>query len=645
MAVTTRYELESVRSKFGANGFLSWNERDPDVTGLSGGRYAVVYASADTATSAVAPYVTFFSPGGTRIGEFSPGYSIPFAGTDADAALIGAPKILELANGNVAVVWDSGQGPVFGAILNPVTGAVVVPQFAVSEFASDTDPEMSLLANGNWLVTMTSGASINNQIMSPTGEMIGTAVSTGVLGGPNYDPVVTALNDGGWVTVYTNADPGGFTRLYAEIRNADGSVRVDDFAFGVTDTLNEDSQPAVATLRNGNWAVVYKDTGWFNGGITLQIFTAAGTAVGDLIQVDTAASPEEQPDITVLANGMIVVTWTHETTGSNRDIYARVFTASGVPVAINGSSNPFTITTSINDDTDAAIAHLFDGRFVTTWADSLDDSGTGTTSITGTILELVRIMNGDGADDVMTGSAIKDRMFGSGGNDRMSGGLGNDELFGGLGNDILRGQAGNDRLDGQFGSDRIFGGDGDDRIMGATGDDTLYGENGNDVVKGSFGNDVIYGGDGNDRLTGGANVDVLYGGAGSDAVSGGNGNDTLYGGKGIDALSGGSGNDRLFGGAGNDFLNGDAGNDTLVGGAGRDTFIFDSDGGRDVIRDFQNDVDTIEFTFGAENFAQLLTFATVSGGNTIIDFGNGNVLVIEGLTNINLLADDTLFSI
>jgi hypothetical protein len=65
----------------------------------------------------------------------------------------------------------------------------------------------------------------------------------------------------------------------------------------------------------------------------------------------------------------------------------------------------------------------------------------------------------------------------------------------------------------------------------------------------------------------------------------------------------------------------------MVGGAGSDTFVFGSDSGKDVIKDFDADggaglQDFIDATFpGAGAVSQ-------SGKNTIIDFGSGDTLIL-----------------
>jgi VCBS repeat-containing protein len=88
-----------------------------------------------------------------------------------------------------------------------------------------------------------------------------------------------------------------------------------------------------------------------------------------------------------------------------------------------------------------------------------------------------------------------------------------------------------------------------------------------------------------DNFTDAAGFDTTY--------RGGNGEDVLRGGDGSDTLYGDNGRDTLYGGDGDDFLYGGNGDDQLWGGAGADTFYVSTNGGRDLIMDFNPDEDRI----------------------------------------------------
>ena len=142
--------------------------------------------------------------------------------------------------------------------------------------------------------------------------------------------------------------------------------------------------------------------------------------------------------------------------------------------------------------------------------------------------------------------------------------------------------------------------------------------------------------------------DTLLGEAGNDNLKGRGGNDTLEGRDGKDRLNGGGGRDDLDGGADNDRLNGAGGNDTLTGGTGPDTFLFKGGNiGSDEITDFSKGTDQLKLddalwsgTLTAQQ--EIDTYASVVGGDTVFDFGDGNQITLTGVGSLSNLVDDIL---
>lgn len=277
---------------------------------------------------------------------------------------------------------------------------------------------------------------------------------------------------------------------------------------------------------------------------------------------------------------------------------------------------------------------------------------------------------GDTGDDIAIGGAGGDVLGGAAGNDLLVGGgysdgsalqlnLGNegdtstddgsDILFGGSGNDTLIGGGWDDGAVNDNGTydageavtsgtaaDIIWAGSGDDLVVGAAGNDEIGGGLGDDTISAGGGNDVIYGG--RDSGDTGTN-DVIDAGDGSDTVFGGAGNDSITGGAGSDELFAGGGDDTLSGGTGADFIYGGGGNDTLTGGAGADTFYFNSTAGDDVITDFATADDTLVLANTATDFtsvADVTAASTSVSGGILIDLGDGNSLMLEGITTGDL---------
>jgi len=286
------------------------------------------------------------------------------------------------------------------------------------------------------------------------------------------------------------------------------------------------------------------------------------------------------------------------------------------------------------------------------------------------------VLFGEDGEDELDGSYGNDKIYGGKGKDELYGGHNSDSLFGGDGHDLIDGEHGADSLSGVQGADSLFGGNGADSLFGGDGNDTLLGEDANDLLYGGNGADSLHGGkggdslhggngadtvigaDGNDMLRGNAGADLIQGGKGGDSLFGGNQDDTLFGGAGndvvrgeasSDVLNGGDGHDSLYGGAQADILRGDKGNDRLEGGDGADTFVFNIVAfGKDDIVDFADNVDALLFSSsvsGGLTAQQIInTHADdTSGSFTKIDFGGGNEIILEGITDKHSLVDDIAF--
>ncbi len=110
-------------------------------------------------------------------------------------------------------------------------------------------------------------------------------------------------------------------------------------------------------------------------------------------------------------------------------------------------------------------------------------------------------------------------------------------------------------------------------------------------------------------------------------------------------LRGGLKADTLLGGGGNDRLEGGLGNDQLTGGAGADVFVFSNLAGEgvDTIKDYDDAQDQIDLQdFGFSAFADVLALTTQVGANLEVDFGGGDMLIIENFLLANFNSVDVI---
>jgi Ca2+-binding RTX toxin-like protein len=312
-------------------------------------------------------------------------------------------------------------------------------------------------------------------------------------------------------------------------------------------------------------------------------------------------------------------------------------------------------------------------------------------------LRNVNFLVGSGFNDTLTGGEPVDGLVGGSGDDRLQAGLGADTFYPGAGDDvvtlasrddtvaygdftsagiIVSGATGPVTVDlrivgpqtvgggmgvdvvygagnlsgGRF-SDILIGSDARNVITGEDGDDTLNGVGGDDFLDGGLGNNQLLGGDGDDHLFGRNGQTALYGENGDDTIEGGSGFDDVNGGAGADSINaalaagntgdrlrGGQGDDVIIAGAGNDYISGDRGSDTETGGAGADIFHSSQNAGVDRVLDFHP-------TEGDRVMLDAGTTYTVSqvGGDTMVDMGGGNEVVLVGV-QMSSLSDGWIFT-
>ena len=216
---------------------------------------------------------------------------------------------------------------------------------------------------------------------------------------------------------------------------------------------------------------------------------------------------------------------------------------------------------------------------------------------------------------------------------------------------------GNDYIELFGGNDGVAAGSGNDTVLAGDGTDLIYGNVGADLLSGGGSSDTIFGGQNDGPASTGSASDqpsafrsgteTIDGGAGADLLYGNHGTDLMIGGAGIDVIYGGQDNDTLSGGGGGDFLYGNRGDDLLVGGDGLDVFVFGGTSGDDTIADFTQFTDYLAIQSnvngtGIASFSDVVSRATQSGTDVIIDLGNGNSITLQNYSTSSLVSVDVL---
>ena len=315
----------------------------------------------------------------------------------------------------------------------------------------------------------------------------------------------------------------------------------------------------------------------------------------------------------------------------------------------------------------------------------VERAGEGTdtvrSSISWTLGDNVERLVLEGADNInSTGNNLDNRLVGNEGNNVISGGGGNDDLDGGsAGVDTLIGGNGHDTYHvdraatalveaAHEGTDTVrssiswvLGANFERLVLEGTSNINGRGNSSDNRIVGNSGNNVIIGGIGNDDLDGGsAGEDTLIGGVGDDFYSvnsvtnvliegaregtdtvrssiswvlGDNFENLILEGSGDATAKGNALANTIRGNGGDNVINGGAGDDLLIGNGGADTFVFEPGFGSDTVVDFQLGQDSLRFYPYAEDSARVYE----AGGNTMIDFGGGDSVILEGVQISNSL--------
>ncbi len=301
-----------------------------------------------------------------------------------------------LAGGGHVVVWasryqddpDSSNFGIFGQLYD-ASGQPVGPEFPVNTtfIGTQQNPVVSALPSGGFIVAWDGNgaddtAGVYGQIFAADGTPVGTEFRMNdATSGSELDVQLAVSASGTVLAVWsdTNGDSNGYGvrgRLYDSAGNALST----DMQLNTTETSTQ-YMPVVTALAGGGFAVAWDSYGQDAAGgygVVLQILGANGAKVGGEIAVNVStAGYQTVGGIASLANGTIVVTWTEQdgVDGSGQGVFARLFSASGVPLG-DEFLVPEAVYTTQNAPTVIALA---DGGFVIAWADGggVDGSGWG----------------------------------------------------------------------------------------------------------------------------------------------------------------------------------------------------------------------------------------------------------------------------
>ena len=526
----------------------------------------------------------------------------------------------------------------------------------INPASAPTDPVITGLSNGNFLVTWTEFD--DSVATSPGGDLVGALfdplgnILTGWprqlndfgIGRDEQNAAVGARNDGGFVLVYEINDAlGAGTDIIYEMFDASGTEIRDGFVEDGVAGGVAFRNASIAMRDDNSFVVTYESDNGDDDDIVGRVVQENGT-VGPLLTLASDSAPTtsggtggdpRNPDSATLTNNAVVTTYL-ERDGSDYDLEVRTINADGTAgIQINVN-----LGTDDVADSEPRIAALSGGGYVVVWRAGSDIVGrvyTAASSAVGSQFDIATGTDNQNEPDVIgledggffviwdndTADTLEGARFSATGTQIGSVVTISTE---GIETELELGLTSDGRILVTWSNNtdilNVILDPREPQITVEAGDGTTTGTRGDDTITGSASGDTIFGVDGNDSITGGN---------GNDSIDGGAGNDTINDGSGQDTILGGSGNDLIVNTFGLAF-------DTLDGGSGSDTVDYSgANYGSGLVINLTTE--QTAFTSGSSNTQTLLRIENAVGtvrGDALVGTGTGNSLRGQG-------GDDTLF--
>jgi Ca2+-binding RTX toxin-like protein len=506
------------------------------------------------------------------------------------------------------------------------------------------DPNLVSLKDGTFIAVWADntgtaeGADIQGQFFHADGtKRSGEFTIPASSAGNQYDPVVTILNDGRFVVVWSHqSTTANDEDIKAQIFRPDGTRDGGEILINVNNQAGIQNDPSVSALPNGGFVVSFTDTNSNGDGsgssVCTQAFDAYGNRLGHETRVNKTVTDNQYNSFVMGMSDSYIVFYDDESSSPDKPlpitIRGRIFSLEG-----QEKKTEFVLPVTNFAQTGGAQATVLkDGRYVVTWAaSSSDGDGTGirgqifnadgsryngefqVNKVTvghQTMPSIVALHDGgfaiayksispaDNEFYLATFNAIglhdgdTDLLIGRG--QRLISDLGTKPEMAALadGRIVVSWQDTSDLpsdnlggvyaqiLDPRGQAVVLNGTSAADQYIGTVHNDRLNGASGDDVLTGETGNDVIDGGEGQDLMNGGAGDDTYWVDSSGDSILDASGFDTVISSINYalpafieNLTASGYGAVTLTGNALNNTLTGNAAANILIGNEGSDVLI------------------------------------------------------------------------
>ncbi|EMI21354.1 vcbs repeat-containing protein [Rhodopirellula maiorica SM1] len=342
------------------------------------GSYVVVWTSLNQDGSGKGVYAQRFAANGTAItSEFRVNETIT---NDQQWA-----SVASAFDGTFVVTWTSNQGATGDDIYYrrfAADGTALTNELVANDSTSGTQKNSIIGMNSStgefviaWQGNGTQTGEIDsNGIFAQRFDSSGSAIGTefrvnGSTSGTQYDAAISVNTDGDFVVVWDDTVGVHFQRFDSSGNEQGGQETVSGSVYA--------GNAAVAMHNDGSFVVAWRQSGTLTPkDIYLQQYSNTGATVGSTQTVNSTSSfDQEDPSITMAANGEFIVVWEGYGSQAGHNDSSGIF---GQKYHANGSEigNEFRINeTTSGTQSRASLAAIDIDNFVVVWSGAGDQTG------------------------------------------------------------------------------------------------------------------------------------------------------------------------------------------------------------------------------------------------------------------------------
>ncbi|KFK94907.1 MULTISPECIES: Ig-like domain-containing protein [unclassified Serratia (in: enterobacteria)] len=393
-------------SEFQVNSVTTANQKDPQTTALSDGRFVTMWVSGDAGNWDIKSQL--FDDTGMPIG---PEVLVSSAFSKYTQY---QPELTTLSDGTFVAVWRSNEPGQINLRMarfdyaydenGQVIGTRQIGEEQIVNAASNANdmynPSVIALDDGGYLITWQKGVDgwqgmsrqYNSEGKPVTGEMV---IGTGRMEQVAFALEGTTLHDGKVALTYSNYGNGYDVRvqIYDPVTHTYGP------AFIANETVaGIQAESSITTLANGNFVVSWRssDNSGFDQsgyGVYARIFSPEGQSLsGEFLLNGNTTSEQIAPVVKANPNGGFVAVYQSAIDpvpgAGTYGIYLQAFDENGNRIGQEMRVNQITAGTQQEPD----VTFLSDGRLYVTWTDAGVGEGSGS-SIKGRLIDLDTTLN------------------------------------------------------------------------------------------------------------------------------------------------------------------------------------------------------------------------------------------------------------